>query len=313
MNLQLYISNTFDPFLNLAVEGWLLDNCQADTVTFYLWRNDRTVVIGQNQNPYAECNVDLLESEGGHLARRTTGGGAVFHDVQNLNFSFIAPKNLTDTRRNFQVIADALSSYGIEAAVSGRNDMQSAGRKFSGSAFHNSPTASLHHGTILINTDIALMQRYLTPNVSKLLKHGVKSVESRVVNLSELADISVENLIPRLEQSFKKIYGQNIHTADTDQLKPLVLHLRDKYASDDWRFGKWKQFRSSVSGSFAWGSVDIALTLDGSSVVDCQIASDSLDTDAIASAQHILLHHDALDNISSPIILDILNLVKSKI
>lgn len=313
MKLETIISNSFEPFLNLAVEDWLFQHCEKESVVCYLWRNERTVVIGQNQNPYAECNVDMLEGEGGHLMRRTTGGGAVYHDVENLNFTFVAPAAVADIQRNFKVIADALATYGIKAEVSGRNDMTAEGRKFSGSAFHKNATTALHHGTIMIKTDIEALRRYLTPNVSKLLKHGVKSVESRVVNLSELADIAVENLTPRIVEAFEKEYGRKSEMVDFGEMSKIeaVRQRRDFYASDDWRFGRWRDFKATCKGTFDWGIVEVSLLMDRGAVVDCQIASDALDVESVEKARRMILGGERSSTDGQPIINDILNLVNS--
>lgn len=313
MKLETIISNSFEPFLNLAVEDWLFQHCVKESVVCYLWRNERTVVIGQNQNPYAECNVDMLEGEGGHLMRRTTGGGAVYHDVENLNFTFVAPVAVADIQRNFKVIADALATYGIKAEVSGRNDMTAEGRKFSGSAFHKNATTALHHGTIMIKTDIEALRRYLTPNVSKLMKHGVKSVESRVVNLSELADIAVENLTPRIVEAFEKEYGRKSEMVDFGEMSKIeaVRQRRDFYASDDWRFGRWRDFKATCKGTFDWGIVEVSLLMDRGAVVDCQIASDALDVESVEKARRMILGGERSSTDGQPIINDILNLVNS--
>lgn len=313
MKLETIISNSFEPFLNLAVEDWLFQHCEKESVVCYLWRNERTVVIGQNQNPYAECNVDMLEGEGGHLMRRTTGGGAVYHDVENLNFTFVAPVAVADIQRNFKVIADALATYGIKAEVSGRNDMTAEGRKFSGSAFHKNATTALHHGTIMIKTDIEALRRYLTPNVSKLLKHGVKSVESRVVNLSELADIAVESLMPRIVEAFEKEYGRKSEVVDFGEMSRIeaVRQRRDFYASDDWRFGRWRDFKATCKGTFDWGIVEVSLLMDRGAVVNCQIASDALDVESVEKARRMILGGERSSTDGQPIINDILNLVNS--
>lgn len=318
MKLKTIISNSFEPFLNLAVEDWLFQHCEVDSVICYLWRNERTVVVGQNQNPFAECNVDLLEGEGGHLMRRTTGGGAVYHDVENLNFTFVSPVAMSDIQRNFSVIAAALDTYGIKAEVSGRNDMQCEGRKFSGSAFHKSSTTALHHGTIMIRTDIECLRRYLTPSVSKLMKHGVKSVESRVVNLSELSDITVDSLMPRIVEAFDKEYGQKSELSDFGVIAHYdeVRQRRDFYASDEWRFGKWRDFKSTCNGSFGWGTVEVSLLMDASTIVDCQIASDALDVEAVNQALR-LIKGSTLANLktvetNNSVVADIIKLIIEK-
>ena len=158
---KLIISNQTNPYLNIAVENYLLSQPSDGDIAMYLWQNRRTVVIGQNQNPYAECNVAQLEADGGFLMRRRTGGGAVFHDLGNLNFSFVVPYEMYDTIRQFAVLQRAVAAYGLETEVNGRNDVLCQGRKFSGNAFSKGKHQRLHHGTILIRTDVEQLQRYL--------------------------------------------------------------------------------------------------------------------------------------------------------
>ena len=204
--MQFIVSNQTEPYWNIAVEQWLVE-C-ADAVTLYLWRNRRTAIIGQNQNPYSEVNVEALEADGGFLMRRKTGGGAVYHDEGNLNFSFVVPKALYDQQRQFGVIQRAVESFGLHTELSGRNDILAEGRKFSGNAFSKGRVNDLHHGTLLISGDMSDLARYLKPKPAKLQKHGVQSVRSRVVNLAELnLDITPESIVPRLKKAFVEEYG----------------------------------------------------------------------------------------------------------
>ena len=133
-NLQYYISTSLNPYENLATEKYLLDTVAEDGYILYLWQNQNTVVIGKNQNPWAECRCNLLETEGGRLARRLSGGGAVFHDTGNLNFTFLCSAKNYDLDRQMKVIQTACSLAGIKTELSGRNDLLAAGRKFSGNA-----------------------------------------------------------------------------------------------------------------------------------------------------------------------------------
>ena len=291
--LQVVISTQYDPFLNRAVEQYLTDNQEEDSVTMYLWKNQQTVVIGYNQNPYSECNVQLLLDEGGHLMRRGTGGGAVYHDLGNINFSFIADKSLYDVHKQLSVIQDALFTYGLEAEISGRNDLTCQGRKFSGNAFGKGKKNNLHHGTILIKTDGTMMQRYLTVDQAKLMKHGVSSVRSRVVNLSELVpELTSESIKQPLIASFEKVYGGEATMLDFDTFikNKEVQAIREHISSDDFLFGRWRQFKTSKKAQFAWGNVDIALHIDESEAVitEAQIASDCLDPEAIRQAEQLL-------------------------
>ena len=293
MKLQVIISDQHNPFLNRAVEQYLTDNQEENTITMYLWKNQRTVVIGYNQNPYSECKVQLLLDDGGHLMRRGTGGGAVYHDLGNINFSFVADKKLYDVKKQLSVIQNALLSYGLTTEISGRNDLTCQGRKFSGNAFAKGKQNDLHHGTILIKTDGTMMQRYLIVDKAKLMKNGVKSVASRVINLSELVpNLTSENIKQPLIASFEKIYGVKANMLDFDTLinNREVQAIREHIASDDFLFGRWRQFKTSKKAQFAWGNVDIALHIDEaqSLITEARIASDCLDTEIIKQAEMLL-------------------------
>lgn len=289
--LQIILGKQYNPYINLAIESILLDNYLKNTISLFLWKNQQTIVIGTNQNPYSECNVDTLLNEGGHLARRRTGGGAVYHDLGNLNFSFIADKDLYDVKRQMTVIQKALLNYGLETEVSGRNDISYQGRKFSGNAFAKTKFQGLHHGTILIKTDGEKLQKYLKVKPAKLHKHGVKSVASRVINLSEVADITSENIIPYLIKAFEEVYDNKAIEINFDDLYTEdALKLKDHISSDDYLFGKWRNFVTKKSNTFDWGSVDIELDIDEEKgiIKDINIASDSLEPESIETAANIL-------------------------
>ena len=317
MKTEIIISNQYDPYLNRAVETYLTDNQPNDVVTMYLWKNERTVVIGINQNPYSECNVQQLIGDGGHLMRRKTGGGAVYHDLGNLNFSFIADKKNYDVRRQQSVIQEALHTFGLEAEISGRNDLTCQGRKFSGNAFYNGTCNNLHHGTILIKTDAEMMQRYLIVKQAKLLKNGVKSVASRVVNLSEIADITAENIVQPLVEAFAKTYQSTPTLTDFDKIAalPEVQEIYNQIKSYQYIFGKWDNFKTSRQRQFDWGNVDIDLDISESEgkINDIRIASDCLEPDTIEAAENILrgqsTYQAPMLDCNSPIIKDIVELV----
>lgn len=297
MNLRVVVGNQFNPYLNLAVESALTDDVLPDTMTMFLWKNSQTVVIGVNQNPYSECNVELLQSEGGHVSRRRTGGGAVYHDLGNLNFSFVVGNENYDVRRQCSVIQRALLDFGLKAEVSGRNDILIDGRKFSGNAFYKGRQQSLHHGTILIKTDTERLQKYLKVNPVKLHKHGVKSVESRVVNLSELVEITAEKLIPSLIRSFEEVYGGKAETVGFDTLcTPKVIADKEYIESDEYLFAKWRNFTAHRQAQFDWGLVDVDFSVDENTklIKSISIASDCLQTSAIAGAERLLLGASSL-------------------
>ena len=311
---RIVISTKTNPYWNLAVENYLLSQPDNEGVILYLWKNHRTVVIGQNQNPFAECNVDLLLEDGGFLLRRTTGGGAVYHDDGNINFSFIAPPSLYDQQRHFAVIQRALSHYGLVAELSGRNDMLCQGRKFSGNAFSKGRYQNLHHGTILIKGNMDDLQRYLKPNKSKLQKHGVASVQSRVVNLSDLADITSVNIVPNLVDAFDEEYGLKALPLDYESLlsNPEVVALHDKYSSEDWLFTRWRSFSAQKQAQFDWGRVEVSLAVENQTIKGVFVTTDALDTTIPAQLEQILIGASSLRKplgVFSSEIKDILNLL----
>ena len=315
-NLQIIIGNQYNPYINLAVESNLLDNYLPNTITMFLWKNSKTVVIGTNQNPYSECDIETLFADGGFIARRRTGGGAVYHDLGNLNFSFVADKEIYDVKRQMQVIQSALLDFNLTTEVSGRNDITYEGRKFSGNAFAKTKHQGLHHGTILIKTDGERLQKVLKVKPAKLHKHGVKSVASRVINLSEVADITSDNIIPHLVKAFEKVYDNNAKVIEFDSLlTEEVMKFSQHIGSDEYIFGKWKEFTTKKSDTFDWGSVDIDLNIDEENgiIKDINIASDSLEPVAINAAMELLKGANIKETPSFPsdnkIISDIIGLI----
>ena len=290
--IQLIIGNQYNPHLNLAVESSLLDEGDTDVVTMFLWRNQQTVVYGYNQNPFTECNVELLLSEGGFAARRRTGGGAVYHDLGNLNFSFVANKKHYDVAKQMSVIQKALEIFGLKTEVSGRNDILFDGRKFSGNAFGIYKDRRLHHGTILIKTDGEKLSKYLKVNPAKLQKHGVKSVASRIINLSEVVDITSDSIIPYLSKAFEEVYEAKAEVIDfNDLLTDKVLKTRDLFASNEYLFGKWRNFHAKKSAQFAWGLVELDMQINEEKgiIESVSIASDGLEPDLIDETEQLLI------------------------
>lgn len=281
--LTLCISESLDPYYNMATERHLTETVGDDEVVLYLWRNQRTVVIGRNQNCWAECRVSTLEADGGHLARRLSGGGAVYHDAGNLNFTFAATTANYDVARQCSVIAAAVGRFGIQAEVSGRNDILAAGAKFSGNAFWCFGDRRYHHGTILIKTDTEAMSRYLSVPADKLKAKGVASVRSRVVNLSSLSeDINVDTMTSALAAAFGEVYGLPV-SARPMPTDTVLAPIRAEFASPDWKYSRTPEFSHKISDRFPWGGITLELDVREGHVVDCEVFSDALDAEYIAS------------------------------
>ncbi|MFO7815615.1 MAG: lipoate--protein ligase [Halanaerobiales bacterium] len=280
---QIIHSDSYNPWYNLALEEYLLNNTRENEVILYLWQNDNTVVIGRNQNAWKECDCKLLEENEGRLARRLSGGGAVYHDLGNLNFTFIMDKNLYNIHTQLEVILRAVRDSNIEAEFSGRNDLVASGRKFSGNAFYYSTKASYHHGTILINTDFKDMLRYLQPSKEKIESKGIESIKSRVVNLKELnPEVSINQMKKELEKYFKDLYEV---TPEKEIISPNqideVSELKDKYSSWDWRYGQAPDFDIIYDTRFDWGDIELGLSLSRGTITNAKIYSDAMNADLI--------------------------------
>ena len=275
--LLIYISDSSNPYINLAREKYLLDNTPDDALILYLWQNENTVVIGRNQNALSECRCAVLSQDGGNLARRLSGGGAVFHDLGNLNFTFLCSSENYDLTRNMNVLSLACKRAGIETQLSGRNDILADGRKFSGNAFYNSKGKSYHHGTIMIDADTEKMQRYLSPPKAKLEAKGVKSVRSRVVNLKELnSELNCEKMKEYMINAFEESFGLKafvIESIEDDE----ITKLAKKYSSWDYLYGTQPPFTFSCEERFEWGSVDIKLNVIKGIIKEASVFTDSMD------------------------------------
>lgn len=194
-SFPIYVAEGTDVHFNLATEAYLMERTEKDSTALFLWQNSPTVVIGRYQNPFLECDLPAMKADSVKLARRFSGGGAVYHDLGNLCFTFISGRKLYDKNWNFNIIIAALKRFGIESRQSGRNDLLANGLKISGNAFQLTVDKACHHGTLLVNCDMTKLPRYLTPDKKKLEAHGVRSVSSRVANLVSInPDITVDSL-----------------------------------------------------------------------------------------------------------------------
>ncbi len=275
--LLFYVSDNFDPYRNLAIEKQLFDSVGDDCLILYLWQNQNTVVIGKNQNAFAECNCSLLEKEGGKLARRLSGGGAVFHDIGNLNFTFICKEENYDLARHMQVIGKACALAGIETEISGRNDILASGRKFSGNAFYSAKGKSYHHGTILINADKEKMTRYLTPSKIKLESKGIKSVKSRVINLCELSQsLTVEDMKKHMLAAFEEAYGLTASPFAINDTSEIIA-TAELYAKKEYIYNTSIPFTVSFEDRLSFGSVQLQLCVKDGIIKDAQLYTDSMD------------------------------------
>ena len=272
-----------DPCFNLALEEYLLRHVQPDECILYLWQNQKTVVIGRHQNGWKECRADQLRQDGGRVVRRLSGGGAVFHDLGNLNFTFLAARGNYDLDRQMKVLLRALGKWKIPAELTGRNDICVEGRKVSGNAFYSSRGQMYHHGTLLLNINTQDAARYLSVSADKLRSKSVDSVPSRIANLAEYRpDITVEGMIQALLDSFEEIYALPASPISEGDLNSAEVEaLSQKYVSWDWTFGPPISFTYSASRRFSWGDLQAHFEVKSGRVVRAVFYSDTLDTDLL--------------------------------
>lgn len=283
MRLFIFETAQADPYENLAAEEHLLSVCgQENSAALFLWQNRDSVILGRNQNPYAECNLQMAEENGVKIARRMTGGGAVFHDLGNLNFTFLAPKQDYQKEDAFAVIQAALLELGVDVERSGRNDLLAGGYKFSGNAFYSNEAAALHHGTVLVHSDLDKMNLCLGASGGKMQRKGIASVRSRVVNLCALQPSLT---VPAVKDSLKRAYRREMQKRHAIEgveervigPKAAPLALREKYASKEWIFGGYGgQWERRARQGFPWGGVTILMNVEKQRIAALKLDSDAL-------------------------------------
>ncbi|VXA78245.1 MULTISPECIES: lipoate--protein ligase A [Aeromonas] len=284
--LRLLVSDSHDPLFNLAVEECIFRQMDPNQRVLFLWRNANTVVIGRAQNPWKECNTRRMEEDGVTLARRSSGGGAVFHDLGNSCFTFMAGKPGYDKSISTAIVLDALKLLGVSAFASGRNDLlvatQDGDRKVSGSAYRETLDRGFHHGTLLLDADLSRLANYLNPDPKKLAAKGISSVRSRVANLCELLPgIEHQQVSHALIEAFFAHYGARVspeHISPT-QL-PDLPGFADTFArqrSWEWNFGHAPAFTHQLDERFDWGGVELHFDVEKGVIGRAQIFSDSLD------------------------------------
>ncbi|MEI6100311.1 MAG: lipoate--protein ligase [Eubacteriales bacterium] len=285
-----FINNSGNPHETLALEEYMLEHISPGEIILYLYTHKNSVIIGKNQNAWAECRHELLSKEKGTLARRISGGGAVFHDVGNLNFSFIVDKCEYNLTRQLSVILSAVRTFGIEAEFSGRNDIVVDGKKFSGNAFCHRRGGSFHHGTILINVDKENLAKYLQVSKDKIESKGIASVRSRVCNLTEYnPDITSQSMTEALLSAFANEYGEPEQYNYSDEANLEVEKLAGRNAEWEWLFGNTPKFDITLNTRFEWGGVELCFALKDAAVQDVTFYSDAMDADFIGSVSCALI------------------------
>ncbi|GKX57968.1 lipoate--protein ligase LplA [Leminorella grimontii] len=284
-SLRLLISDSYDPWFNLAVEECIFRQMPATQRVLFLWRNADTVVIGRAQNPWKECNTRRMEEDNVKLARRSSGGGAVFHDLGNTCFTFMAGKPEYDKSVSTAIVVNALNSLGVKATASGRNDLvvetEEGERKVSGSAYRETMDRGFHHGTLLLSADLSRLANYLNPDKKKLQAKGIASVRGRVTNLSELLPgITHRQVCDAVTESFFSHYGERteaeVISPDALPDLPGFVETFERQSSWQWNFGQAPAFTHLLDQRFVWGGVELHFDVEKGRISRTQLFTDSL-------------------------------------
>lgn len=269
-----YIRNySTEPYFNLAAEEYLLDGDESNI--FMLWQNSPAVIIGRNQNTYSEVNAAFAADNNIKVVRRLTGGGAVYHDLGNVNFTFITDESgggVLDFARFCRPIIETLNSLGAKAELSGRNDIIIEGKKVSGNAQCVRNKKIIHHGTLLFCSDLTVVGSVLSVNRKKLESKGIKSVASRVANINDYINyqLSVNEFIDYIYNYI----GGELSLFSNSQKNEIQALADTKYSTWEWNWGQSKKFEGTADGRFDWGGIEIGYTLEGGFIKDIKICGD---------------------------------------
>lgn len=298
--MKVILSPFTNPRLNLALEEYILNEyTQGDVVM--LWRNERSVIIGKNQNTYAEIDLNYIEKNAVNVVRRITGGGAVFHDLGNVNFTFISEYKEGDfgSYKAFaKPVCDYLKTLGLTAEVSGRNDIEANGYKISGNAQTVVKNRILQHGTLLYSADLKSLSAALKPKPQKLEGKGISSVRSRVENIKNLANcsLSAEEFLKELYEFFLSLpEAERKELSETDLQKAKEL-CSQKYEKFEWNFGFSPKFSLQREKKFESGSVEVYLQVKDAVISEIKIFGDFFGILPICELENVLIGSEFLNS-----------------
>ncbi|MGM7636222.1 lipoate--protein ligase [Bacillus sp. Hm123] len=294
---MLFIDNQgiTDPRINLAIEEYAVKHLDINETYLLFYINEPSIIIGKNQNTIEEVNMDYVEKEGIHVVRRLSGGGAVYHDLGNLNFSFIT-KDDGDSFHNFRKFTEpviaALNKLGVQAELSGRNDILANGLKISGNAQFSTKGRMFSHGTLLFNTNMDEVVSALKVRKDKIESKGIKSIRSRVTNIAELMeqDMSIEDfrsfLLQAIFEQKEPIPQYKLEEKDWEIIQQIS---EERYKNWDWNFGKSPAFNIQRSHRFPVGLIDVRLDIKKGRIQHCKIFGDFFGVGEVSEVEEKLM------------------------
>ncbi|WP_026677122.1 lipoate--protein ligase [Fictibacillus gelatini] len=272
--------NITDPRINLAIEEYALKHLDINQTYLLFYINEPSIIIGKNQNTVEEINAEYVKENNIHVVRRLSGGGAVYHDKGNLNFSFITKddgNSFHDFKKFTDPVVKALKKLGVNAELSGRNDILVDGKKISGNAQFSTKGRMFSHGTLMFDSEIDHVVSALNVKMDKIQSKGIKSIRSRVTNIREHLpkDISMEEfkqtLLQYLFEGFVEIPQYVLTDDDWEKINEIS---ENRYRNWEWNYGKSPKFNVELSNRFAAGSIDIRLQIEKGIIQECKIYGD---------------------------------------
>ena len=285
-------NNSTDVYFNMAFDEYALEQLPLDEPLFYLWQNRSAVIIGLNQNAYAEVDIDYLCQHDIALARRITGGGAVYHDLGNLNYTIVGRSS--DIEQDYpeytRYMLHALQALGVQAELSGRNDILVDGRKVSGYAKRVYKDRLMVHGTLMYDVDIDKLTRVLTPPTEKFLTKGIASVKSRVANLRDYLPgiTTVGALSQALEQHLSRQYQDEEYLLTEEQLTEIRCIAASKFATTDWIYGRAPGSTVTYARRLPCGNVEVHLNIKKGHIESCRIGGDFIGNSPVTTIEDLL-------------------------
>ncbi|GMA52208.1 lipoate--protein ligase [Alicyclobacillus contaminans] len=293
-----------DPRVNLAIEEYAVKHLDIDETYLLFYINQPSIIIGKNQNTFEEINAEYVREHGIVVVRRLSGGGAVYHDLGNLSFSFIT-RNDGNSFNNFrkftEPVIEALRALGVPAELSGRNDILAGGRKISGNAQFATRGRMFSHGTLMLNTDIDAVVQALRVKADKIESKGIKSIRSRVANISEFLDKPMDIhqfrqwLLEFIFRGQSPIPEYKLTEEDWRQIRKIS---EERYQNWDWNYGKSPAFNVQRSHRFPIGSIDVRLFVERGVIQSCKIYGDFFGVGDVADLEQritgVRCDHDAL-------------------
>ena len=265
------IARDTDLYRNLAIEKHLMDTLPEETAILFLWQNRRAIVVGRNQDPWAECAVGAFLSSGGQIARRFSGGGTFYQDMGSLNFTFILPKSQFDIARQMSIVGMAAGAFGLQPRAGRQSSLTINGRAFAQSAFFKSGSAAYHHGTIHLRTDLDAMQRFMASD------RGDPS--QGIVNLGSLVpEMTLEALQEALYWAFARVWGAEPAMLDERILNEQSIGvIANRFADSSWTYPRAIPATLSIAERFPGGNVAVLMRTEGGVIRESRIFTDAME------------------------------------